>query len=755
MKKKLVLITTLTLLVGILPVIWGRGYFLIDFDFAWQEIPFIIETKRMLASGAPWWTWNTYFGDNFIAGFSFYTLGSPFVWINCLFPDQLMLYGITFTLWLKLVVCALLTRGYLRMMRFSEQLSALGALLYSFSAFAVGNIMFYHFMEPMMCFPVFLMAIEHYLHGGRYRRTALMGAGFLITFVNFYFLPCSLLMGVAYALLRMRSLHCEHKWRLTWQAALLLALGVLMASVLVMPSVLHMLGAGADRMRGYSLLALAGQCMERLRTLLMPNAEAMTCIGTSNFNSNNVTLPLVGIAFAMSYVWRRRRALDWLSWLLIMSVVCYLTPLNGVFSLFTDMGYSRWAYALTLFIIVATLSELRDARWTMADFWRYVAATVVVVVAVYGASSGMLHGFPLQANYCVVIFGPLALSLVVLGLLMHRRSSVRAFTGWTAVFAALLCCCSQLIREGYADGTDEIRNLEDKYFALNDYPVGDGTFSYRTDFVTSGSNSFANQACYKNWPSVTTFSSVQNRQVIPLMSMCCADGEPARNHFVAQVHRTSLDALLSVKTVVDYHHPDTQNDSIHGLTELCRTPNYTVSRFGYYVPMGFTYDSYVPLSAIAQVGDKPLQLLAHLAVSDADAAQVARVLPRGVIDTTISLDSMVTARRRVVCDRFEGDTRGFRAHITLPKKNYVFFSVPADPGFSATVDGKPAPILNVNGGLSAVPVEQGSHDIEFTYFPPGLKAGAATTALCLLLLLLIAWADRRLGAGIKQQGQPT
>jgi hypothetical protein len=53
------------------------------------------------------------------------------------------------------------------------------------------------------------------------------------------------------------------------------------------------------------------------------------------------------------------------------------------------------------------------------------------------------------------------------------------------------------------------------------------------------------------------------------------------------------------------------------------------------------------------------------------------------------------------------------------------------PGWSATVDGRAAPILEADGLYRAVPVGPGEHAIVFAYRTPGLRAGAA--------IALVAW----------------
>jgi uncharacterized membrane protein YfhO len=58
-----------------------------------------------------------------------------------------------------------------------------------------------------------------------------------------------------------------------------------------------------------------------------------------------------------------------------------------------------------------------------------------------------------------------------------------------------------------------------------------------------------------------------------------------------------------------------------------------------------------------------------------------------------------------------------------------------DPGWSATVDGAPVPILRADHVFRAVPVPAGRHEITFEYRPASVRKGAAFSAAALALLL--------------------
>ncbi len=81
--------------------------------------------------------------------------------------------------------------------------------------------------------------------------------------------------------------------------------------------------------------------------------------------------------------------------------------------------------------------------------------------------------------------------------------------------------------------------------------------------------------------------------------------------------------------------------------------------------------------------------------------------------------------------------KGFDAAIDLEKPEMVFFSVPYEKGWSATVNGKPAAILKTNVGFMAVACPAGENvTVRFTYRTPGLRLGGVISAAALLILIL-------------------
>jgi len=86
---------------------------------------------------------------------------------------------------------------------------------------------------------------------------------------------------------------------------------------------------------------------------------------------------------------------------------------------------------------------------------------------------------------------------------------------------------------------------------------------------------------------------------------------------------------------------------------------------------------------------------------------------------------------RVVCD------------VAAPAEGFLVVTDTYYPGWEAAVDGEPTEILRANYLFRAVALPQGRHRVVFEYRPASLRAGAALTVICALVILLIAFGKRR------------
>ena len=757
MKRTLLLIAVIVI-VGALPVFWQYGTFMICTDYMRQQIPFIMETKRMLESGTPFWSWNTYVGDNFWAGYAFYSLTSPFVWLVALLPYRCIVHGLFLTLVLKYMCAFATSYAYIRKMGVGKQNSRIGGLMYCFSSYAITNSFYYHFFEPLIVFPLLLLGIERFIRSERYSMTTLTLAAFAVAFVNYYFAVCSFLAAIIYLFCRFVFSDVRVPLRRIMAGVGATALGVAMSSIVLLPTALHLMGnPRITRLSGLDYTAW-WYALDRLRTLLMPQVieQPTSLFRLSGWNSCSVTLPVVGVLMAFLYWWRVRR--DWISWLLLLSVLVYLTPCTSAFSMMTNPNYVRWGYALSLFLSLAT------AMWMERDDKRLSQSCVTVYaccgLSVFALAVCLGHGWQAEVREIPELIAGLYVLLFlvsILCLLLYVRSGARRMV----LVGGMAVCVVMQMWAFYAIRTEPyLRHVDHEHWAMartyvldNDVERSAEDMHYRTAFISPG---YPNVAMLLNRPDVQTFHSVPNNAAMRVFALADSTGCHGRVSFTPNINHRSFYALMSVREIVTF---DNAHDSVlpAGLSvvaaeDSCRN-NAGDALHRYlnvdYIPMGFTYTRFMTesmadsLLSSAPSVDMPAVMLDAMVVPDSLSTEFSRVLPLCRPSVVSDIDSLVRERRVCSSQSFNGTTRGFTAMMTMPRENYVFFSVVADKGFTAFVDGEPVPVHPVNHGMSAILVPAGTHEVEFRFVPRGLMPGLAISLLALAVLLLLFMAERR------------
>lgn len=719
--RKLLFLVVFTLLLALLPVALLRGDLWLSSDFVHQEVSFILETKRMLATGAPWWSWNTYLGSDFIGSYAFYTLTSPFVWINCLFPEPLLELGIAITFVLKFVCMCWLSWRYLLKMGVSRQNSLFGAYLFTFSSFSIASLYYYHFYEPVMAFLLLLLALERLLRGQRWGMTCVALSAFVVTFVNFYFAIGSFVAALIYVFCRAFSGEVDFSGRVALKGFVSVIVGIVMCSFLLLPVYYQMqLTTRADVHSAFDTTAMLN-LLERLRTVFMPKVvEGATAFvpGGSASYSNEACVAVFGLSLALIYAWRHR---DWLSFLLLTLLVLYLTPLNGFFTLFTNPLYTRWAYVLTLIIVLCSMRQLDEERNVRSGVLGYAVVASLVVLAFVAnvlMRSGMhVPGFRFIALVVLFFVGLVALVLWSRGKLPLR---------WLKV-TVVACVVGQMWLFLLNLGSDSMW-----YNGLkNNVEMGGGAMTYRSDFRGGGSFVVFNAGLLRGQPSVHGYHSVITTGVDSLFKTSTRDFW-AKNKLRANVHQDEFDALLSVKTVYDI-------DSVGNMVRRDAK---------YFIPMGFVYDSYITRSEFDNLmadttANLPLVMLNHVVLEDDEIDDLGGLLTHGDVEDVSDLATAVACRRQHLATDFKGSSRGFDAHVELTSAKVMFFSVPYSHGFSATVNGKPAKLFRANLCMMAIKLPEGKCNVAVEYLPPGLKLGVCVSVFGLLLLAVIAGRDRK------------
>ncbi len=750
--KKLIFLIIVIATLGLSPLLLGN--YRPTADFTDQQIPFLFELKRMLASGTPWWSWNTFIGDNFIGGYSFYTLTSPFAWFIAMFPRDMVLVGVVVALYLKMIAAGCSAYAYIKRMGYEPDSCVVGGLCYVFSTFFTTNLFYYHFCEPIIVFPLLLISIENVFESRRYGVTQLALTSFAVLWINYYFAIPSFLLGLIYAVIRytchFRRLKTVKVGRIIIMAFVGILEGVLLASVVLLPTALHVIGSGRSDFNFFiesDLKMISIVLFENIRAIFMPEiAEGVPgAFIWSGCTSTEAFIPVIGL-FPLLCMLKYRREIvesEWLIPLFVTLIVLYLTPLNDVFSLFTNIGYTRWLYGFTLFMSLAFVSCISRNRITTKNYWTYVVLSVVLMFMLMAYFFYRKRGTHYSLNHREwVELGLWLVNLILLGIYVCRAQTNGGFIKLFSVSAAIQLAF--VVGVIFYCGSNKGTVTYFKAMQRGNLPYSSESFHYRTDF----NSQYSNCGLMENLPSIESFHSVSNKRFDDFRVLI-SDNRSCPTMFIRH-NRVSVDALLSVKDIIDYRSESSENEPIDSAAILLAQKGDLSDRyaFKYYIPMGFSYDSYITREEFNKYlktdpADTVLPLLENLVINSEDVSALGKYLKHGEIRPDATLDSIVSERRKNVAASFVGDTRGLKMTTNFDEDRVVFISVVSDPGFKATIDNQDTPIYSVNLGMSAIVVPQGKHFIDFDYTPPGLRHGALLSIIAIIILIVIAAYERR------------
>lgn len=730
-------------------LILDKGYFLYYGDYNVQQIPFYRLAQEAVKEGNIFWNWNTDLGANFIGSYSFYLLGSPFFWLTVLFPESAVPYLMAPLLILKFACAGVTGFGFIKRFTRNENFAVLGGLLYALSGFNIYNIFFNHFHEAVIVFPLLLIALEETVINRRRGWFALTVA--LCAVTNYFFFFGQVVFVLIYFLIRCR---CQD-FTITWKKFFLLGfeavLGVFLSCFLLLPSLLAILdnprteniynGMG---LFFYSNEQRYGLILESL--FLPPDIPARPNFfpdSNAKWASVSAYLPLFSMTGVAVFCKNQKK--NWITKILSISLIMALIPfLNSIFHAFNANYYARWFYMPTLLMALATCISLEKTEWEFS-FGIKVCSIAIFIFSLIGIApkkdeNDVLQWFSIPEyperfwGYIAIAVLSIFIILILFYLPRHSklflRSTAFAICFVTVIYSVMMIASGRLntdpdvyekIVEQGIHGTEKI--------SLDEEVTG----FYRID----EDQALDNMPMHWGLPTIQCFHSIVPASIMEFYDSIGVDRSVASR---PETKYYALRGLTSVKYL--FCPEDEKQPYLPGFTEYAIQNGYQIYENNYFIPMGFTYDSYVDETTFDNYTKdyRDFLMLKAIYLSDKDIEKYGHLLSPfddNLYPQFSESDYYQTCmeRKNQASYHFSYDNRGFTSQIQLEKENLVFFSVPYDKGWSATVNGKPVEIIKANVGFMAVAAPAGDNEIIFTYQTPGLSAGMMISLFALLLLI--------------------
>lgn len=756
----------------------SEGYFTFYGDFNVQQIPFYQMCHQSIRTGDVNWNWLTDLGSDFVGSYAFYLLGSPFFWVTLLFPNSFVPYLMGPLLILKFAFAAL--TGYLYIRRFTKTAYAasLGGLLYAFSGFSIYNIFFNHFHEAIIAFPLLLLGVELLITENRRGVFALSVAFCAIT--NYFFFFGMVVFCVIYFFVRLFSNAIKVKLSRFLVFAFEAVLGLALSAALLIPALNAVMGNEriSNILMGWNGITYGKeqiylnviQCFFfppdlPARPVFFPEANV-------KWSSLGGWLPV----FSMSgfFTWFKLREKSWLKRVLAICTLCAMVPiLNSAFYAFNTSYYARWFYMPVLMIALATVMLTEDKQVDFGSGFRWTAAITIAIVLVIGFFpqkitkddvEKIVFGLYTQSENGVYIARFWITSLIALVCLPMQKLLFETLKDNRKKFykGAIACVCIISILYGNVFiALGRTHSYEIKDVMIDSLIEGEVYLDDESEYRIDVYDGIDNTGMYLGLPTINAFHSVVSPSIMGFYDYIGVERSVASR---PDTDVPAIRSLLSVKYLLNRTDGDSFVDDdgktlMPGFEYTKTSGKYYVYENQNYVPYGFSYDYYMSYDFCEGYGKNSrsrLMLKAILLTDEqiekyGDYMTDIKTLQNGgyynsdKVSISITDEAMATdsaALRDTAAESFTVDNNGFTATVTRDKKSLVFFSVPYNNGWTATVNGKAAEVEKVNVGFMAVAVDAGVSEIRFNYKNTGLALGAGVTlgaVAIFIIYLLISW----------------
>lgn len=753
-------------------MIMSEGYFTFYGDFNVQQIPFYQMCHGAIRDGNINWNWLTDLGSDFVGAYAFYTLGSPFFWVTLIFPNSFVPYLMGPLLILKFAFAALTGYMYIRRFTKTSYAASLGGLLYAFSGFSIYNIFFNHFHEAIIVFPLLLLSIELLITENRRGVFALAVAFCAIT--NYFFFFGMVVFCVIYFFVRLYSKAIKVKIARFLAFVFEAILGVALASVLLVPALNAVMGNerissilmgwngityGKEQIYLYVIQSFFFPPDIPARPVFFPEANV-------KWSSVAGWLPV----FSMTgfFTWFKLREKSWQKRLLAICALCALVPiLNSAFYAFNTSYYARWFYMPVLIIALATVMLAEDKKVDFSYGLKWTTAITLAFVLVIGffpqtvtenGKEELIFGLYTQdsnGTYALRFWTTSLIALICLVVqkllfIARQKSHTKFYMG------AIACVCAVSIVYGNVFiATGRMHSYEVKDVVIDSLIEGEVNLPDDSEYRIDVYDGVDNTGMYLGLPSINAFHSVVSPSIMEFYDYIGVERSVASR---PDTDVPAIRSLLSVKYLLNRTDGDSFIDEdgetlMPGFEYLKTSGNYYVYENQNYVPYGFSYDYYMGYKFCDDYSESlrsQLMLKAILLTDDQiekygdymtnveelryQSSYDDSIVSLNFNDNSISVDA--AALRQTAAEEFKVDNKGFSARVTRDKKSLVFFSVPYDKGWTATVNGKAVNVEKVNAGFMAIAVDEGVSWIRFDYQNPGLALGVSVTLGAAIIFII-------------------
>ena len=562
------------------------------------------EFFRNLLAGHPklvMWDMSLGYGADILSTLNYYAIGDP---LNLLYgfvspKNTETMYD--FMILLRMYLAGITFIMYARKMKKRSYGTVIGALVYVFSGFCFRlGLRHPFFINPIIYFPLLCLGIEKIYQ--RERPYVFIFAVCVSAMSNYYFLYMLTIFAVIYAWIRFYKYTEENKMKNFFLTILKFGiyytLGIAMAAVILLPSVIGFLGNGryGNGVDWKSLIVYPGKYY-----LLF--IENFIGYGNMGSNTNAGYLPIVGIVVLFTLFSQRMKHKKYRV-AFIASIIALILPIFGY--AFNGFSYAnnRWAFALS-FIVALLTAEMYPRLFVMSKRQQIGIGAGIIIYTVFCIIVNASGEEILKNKGIMAACGLIAVFYILL--LIFQRLGYDAQKRTVRVSMAILLLISVGVHgyyrfdpKGYAY-TQEFMDQGQAYRTLKEdnirmlSKVNDPSV-YR---VHAEGYRYKNYGLINHLNTISGYYSITAKCVTDTIKGYDTLGMQYADKYKGVDQRLGLLSLAGVKYITVAHNSQvakdvsSKGDVPYGVEKQSKKGNITLYKNKYALPFAYAYDSYM------------------------------------------------------------------------------------------------------------------------------------------------------------------
>jgi len=758
-------IVSLLILIIFFDFILGNKFYLFkdigsdSINISWPQMTLL--AKYLKTDGFPMWSFSQGMGQNIMPSFA-----DPFSWIILFSGTKHIAYGFIWMELIKMVLTAIFFYQFLKELKLSHISRILGTLMYTFSGFIMIGSGWGIFSAEACLFAMLLLAFEKLYQKNSWYLFSV--AIMLISMLQPFDVYLYGLFLVLYFLLR-HFTSDNGSWTkllvISLKMAGLCVLGMLISS-LFLTSTIQML-LDSPRVSGNS--SYANKLMSHPifgPEYVVPNATVIMrffsndLLGNgSNFRgwNNYLEAPMVYIGllplllFPQVFVFlNRKRRIFYAIFLAIFIFPIIFPYFRYAFWLFTGDYYRGYSIFVAIILLLFSLEVINAL-----DHLRKINLPLLLVTLA-GLIGMLYYPFP---NIDQVLNKDLR-TLIIIFLVLYAAVIAFMSNGKSRNTAKILLVCLVFIEIGYMNSkTLQQRVVITKSESLqktgyNDYSVeasayvksiDKGFFRVNKDYASGPAiHTSSNDAKMQDYFGTLSYSSFNQKYYIRFLeeTECIKKGEEFQSRWAPGFEARPL---LHIFGSIKYNFIKRPNSPFlqYGYDSITQVGDVKILKNRFVLPLGFTYDRYMPIGEYRKLSVIQKQLILYKAfvAENPVSPQFAKFSTFSARDTIknltwgeFSLD--VAARKADTMHMTSFTNNRITGTIDLKTAKLLFFTIPYDQGWQCKINGKPAKLMLCNIGFMGLYLDPGKYDIEL-FFKPLLFNESLIASLAGVLIYLI------------------